>query len=100
MTAYEMRSSDWSSNVCSSDLERVCTGLDAVGEVFVVASAKGDPSRRCHGGRAQRCAVAGLAAADRQSVVQGKSVSVRVDLGGRRIIQQKNTDTYMTHTTT
>src|SRR3546814_4749405 len=27
---------------------------------------------------------------DRKSVVQGKSVSVRVDLGRRRIIQQKN----------
>src|SRR3546814_20895326 len=26
---------------------------------------------------------------DRKSVVQGKSVSVRVDLGGRRIIKQK-----------
>src|SRR3546814_15371204 len=28
---------------------------------------------------------------DRESVVQGKSVSVRVDLGGRRIINKKNT---------
>src|SRR3546814_13931477 len=28
---------------------------------------------------------------DRQSVVQGKSVSVRVDLGGRRIIKNKST---------
>src|SRR3546814_15811524 len=27
--------------------------------------------------------------ADRKSVVEGKSVSVRVDLGGRRIIQKK-----------
>src|SRR3546814_12278558 len=27
---------------------------------------------------------------DRKSVVQGKSVSVRVDLGGRRIIKKKN----------
>src|SRR3546814_13203624 len=27
---------------------------------------------------------------DRKSVVQGKSVSVRVDLGGRRIIKNKN----------
>src|SRR3546814_20773762 len=27
---------------------------------------------------------------DRKSVVEGKSVSVRVDLGGRRIIQKKN----------
>src|SRR3546814_11970509 len=29
-------------------------------------------------------------ARDRKSVVSGKSVSVRVDLGGRRIIKQKN----------
>src|SRR3546814_17129540 len=28
--------------------------------------------------------------ADRKSVVSGKSVSVRVDLGGRRIIQKKH----------
>src|SRR3546814_19052116 len=27
---------------------------------------------------------------DRKSVVQGKSVSVRVDLGGRRLIKKKN----------
>src|SRR3546814_17523142 len=27
---------------------------------------------------------------DRKSVVQGKSVSVRVDLGGRRILKKKN----------
>src|SRR3546814_17353031 len=30
-----------------------------------------------------------LLAADRKSVVEGKSVSVRVDLGGRRIIKKK-----------
>src|SRR3546814_20990113 len=35
---------------------------------------------------------------DRTSVVSGKSVSVRVDPGGRRIIKQKTTDTtYNTH---
>src|SRR3546814_16363704 len=31
-----------------------------------------------------------VAAADRKSVVSGKSVSVRVDLGGRRILKKKN----------
>src|SRR3546814_18133301 len=30
---------------------------------------------------------------DRKSVVSGKSVSVRVDLGGRRISKKKNTNT-------
>src|SRR3546814_14995978 len=34
----------------------------------------------------------GLVPADRKSVVWGKSVSVRVDLGGRRIIKQKQQD--------
>src|SRR3546814_17871775 len=33
---------------------------------------------------------AGHQAGDRKSVVSGKSVSVRVDLGGRRIIKIKN----------
>src|SRR3546814_18522450 len=32
--------------------------------------------------------------ADRKSVVEGKSVSVRVDLGGRRIIKKKNKKKY------
>src|SRR3546814_4238895 len=34
--------------------------------------------------------IAELEAEDRKSVVSGKSVSVRVDLGGRRIIKNKN----------
>src|SRR3546814_13889890 len=38
-------------------------------------------------GSAGRKDVSGIA--DRQSVVEGKSVSVRVDLGGRRIIKKK-----------
>src|SRR3546814_11350875 len=33
--------------------------------------------------------IAGLEMIDRKSVVEGKSVSVRVDLGGRSIIKQK-----------
>src|SRR3546814_15230526 len=36
------------------------------------------------------------ATADRQRVVEGKSVSFRVDLGGRRIIQNKNTKINLT----
>src|SRR3546814_19191245 len=31
---------------------------------------------------------------DRKSVVEGKSVEVSVDLGGRRIIKKKNIETY------
>src|SRR3546814_20122241 len=37
-------------------------------------------------------AAAGADAADRKSVVSGKSVSVRVDLGGRRILKKTNND--------
>src|SRR3546814_19372803 len=35
--------------------------------------------------------IGAIAALDRKSVVSGKSVSVRVDLGGRSIIKKKNT---------
>src|SRR3546814_11811422 len=35
---------------------------------------------------------------DRKSVVSGKSVSVRVDLGGRRIIKKKKTHTQTKYT--
>src|SRR3546814_18509116 len=41
-----------------------------------------------------------LAVSDRKSVVSGQSVSVRVDLGGRRIIKKtKNTNTTKTKET-
>src|SRR3546814_13543981 len=40
-------------------------------------------------GLADRIAAAPADLADRKSVVSGKSVSVRVDLGGRRILKQK-----------
>src|SRR3546814_5602391 len=114
-TAYEMGISDWSSDVCSSDLSVVGSlggtvgslggvvgsvgivpgsagGVVAVGSVgtgwpgVVMSSPAGGVS----------CASAGkLTAAapiqrDRKSVVSGKSVSVRVDLGGRRIIKKKH----------
>src|SRR3546814_19151543 len=41
---------------------------------------------------AQQCAETFAGELDRKSVVSGKSVSVRVDLGGRRIIKNKNTN--------
>src|SRR3546814_12150514 len=82
-TAYEMRISDWSSDVCSSDLQRVehhrvaieNPGVDGI----VIAQHLADPldaiTHTAHPG-------------DRKSVVYGKSVSVRVDLGGRRLIKK------------
>src|SRR3546814_15066864 len=103
-TAYEMRISDWSSDVCSSDLEPAQCRTQRRG------AARRD--RRLRRGVAVedrvelRIAVGGLAehigvgvgrrrgeqaeGRARKSVVSGKSVSVRVDLGGRRIIK-KNT---------
>src|SRR3546814_19980363 len=39
----------------------------------------------------------GTVAADRKSVVEGKSVSVRVDLGGRRIIKKKKKENKNMH---
>src|SRR3546814_13132012 len=41
-------------------------------------------------GALDKAALASLPTADRKSVVQGKSVSVRVDLGCRRIIKKTN----------
>src|SRR3546814_18367614 len=78
-----MRISDWSSDVCSSDLPgRLAAGADRL------ARHRGGMGRR------HRRRVPGLAAVpgghrDRKSVVLGKSVSVRVDVGGRRIIKKK-----------
>src|SRR3546814_11545812 len=95
-----MRISDWSSDVCSSDLvddgllelgggegqaphpaDRAgvdqVLGPELVGELAEVELGHHDPR------------IAAEHLADRKSVVQGKSVSVRVDLGGRRIITKK-----------
>src|SRR3546814_5543975 len=80
-TAYEMRISDWSSDVCSSDLAfKVILGeapFGPGGDGPGVIASRFAAGRQRDGGR------------DRKSVVWGKSVSVRVDLGGRRIIKKK-----------
>src|SRR3546814_13028059 len=77
-TAYEMRSSDWSSDVCSSDLLRQRLFFQqGRGQAFEAVARVPDVAVDLHLGE------------DRKSVVSGKSVSVRVDLGGRRL--NKNT---------
>src|SRR3546814_5480641 len=59
-TAYEMRISDWSSDVCSSDLAQPVRTLDRVEHVPCpvigahVAKAGGDPALRRHGVAAGR----------------------------------------------
>src|SRR3546814_18618120 len=118
-----MRISDWSSDVCSSDLRLGRLDLGRIDQALVDAYARhlrDDPARRPvivgqllqvvtdlyhlrdhlpDGGLgfepwAGRAAarVAGyrhVRAKDRKSVVEGKRVSVRVALGGRRIIKKK-----------
>src|SRR3546814_1160257 len=98
-TAYEMRMSDWSSDVCSSDLggaaraaapELAALVRDAhaaAPDRFIAAAAlaavSSEPTDALPG--FLRALPAELARA-RQSVVQGKSVSVRVEFVGRRLI--------------
>src|SRR3546814_29110 len=106
-TAYEMRISDWSSDVCSSDLHNTVQ-KDSILRLMKNTSDKKNYRRllaviqksngrtfediaKEHGvsiRTVQRWISAYLQ--DRKSVVQGKSVSVRVDIGGRRIIKKKN----------
>src|SRR3546814_15643788 len=115
-----MRISDWSSDVCSSDLRlagdwtgaqsgglRQIAGADA-GKLGHLVHATNSftalalPSAGCGPGadrancaRAAACAILRTSprepapAVDRKSVGSGKSVSVRVDLGGRWIIKKK-----------
>src|SRR3546814_16501070 len=109
-----MRISDWSSDVCSSDLLRVLSvGSDALMPLLHAAITSSGPETRnigaaITGSRSRRLnssIVTGIATStgisrlrsrwhadertDRKSVVSGKSVSVRVDLGGRSLIKNK-----------
>src|SRR3546814_14808191 len=100
-----MRISDWSSDVCSSDLPMILSnvrklGFDPRDIKFILST---EPHYDHAGGIAalardtgatvvaSRRGAEGLRAGaqDRKSVVEGKSVSVRVDLGGRRSIKKK-----------
>src|SRR3546814_16891261 len=121
-----MRISDWSSDVCSSDLDR--TQLVGIGLARVTGLRDRIPDRHqdtgrghARGQRLQEVAPAVIvvvaqqphlvfstgilssekekaadhsaadrsASTDRKRVVSGNSVSIRVDLGGRRIIIKK-----------
>src|SRR3546814_17378189 len=93
-TAYEMRISDWSSDVCSSDLhDDLPTALAHRGQVPCGGRRGGDQHRQRRRSR-QREEDRPI---DRKSVVSGQSVSVRVDLGGRRDIKTNTVNT--THST-
>src|SRR3546814_981353 len=45
-TAYEMRISDWSSDVCSSDLQRIGRDLDGIGVAPVFQGILGEERRQ------------------------------------------------------
>src|SRR3546814_19665482 len=105
-----MRISDWSSDVCSSDLLAIVAvvayqvfgryvlndtptwaeslALVLVLYVTMLGAAVGVRDAG-HIGLESVLAMLLPQRQDRKSVVEGKSVSVRVDLGGRRIIKKK-----------
>src|SRR3546814_16486733 len=90
-----MRISDWNSDVCSSDL--VARLWDVCGLPDFEQLGAEHHSRTVLRLWQWRTAGDGMidadfmrAMIDRKSVVQGKRVSVRVVLGGRRNIQKKN----------
>src|SRR3546814_7493626 len=107
-TAYEMRISDWSSDVCSSNLAVVA----AILHLQKGAGMFGEGARHMGGGLADRHDVGdvdflrrallmrhpseswdprpnAVPYRDRKSVVSGKSVSVRVHPGGRSNLKKK-----------
>src|SRR3546814_13539627 len=113
-----MRISDWSSDVCSSDLLPMAAVIELLDEYFETLARAinrhggeilkfiGDailaifPLEEGRAGDARRACAASMAAAtealeaarqDRQSVVKGKSGYVRVGIGGHSSIKKKNT---------
>src|SRR3546814_20501537 len=110
-----MRISDWSSDVCSSDLERTRLASRHIEKTMLPTAPLATAIRKVRRGtRDQRHIVepdrhtgvrerdtkleildhvCGRQRQDRKSVVEGRRVSVRVDIGGRRIIKKKKKKT-------
>src|SRR3546814_15462917 len=98
MTAYDLRISDWSSDVCSSDLP----GWTFPSTRPILAASRASASCLAPALNCSRPELPGagwppwmeipaaveLPMGDRKSVVQGKRVTVREDLGGCRIIKK------------
>src|SRR3546814_17533153 len=98
-----MRISDWSSDVCSSDLgvshryaedvalpdEFESGPVEDISAEILLRPGGPSPTEPT----IFRVPADMLVCKDRKSVVLGKSVSVRVDLGGRRIINKKKKQT-------
>src|SRR3546814_17363974 len=100
-TAYEMRISDWSSDVCSSDLDADILSNEKHSElhggIFGVKArddlALGFWNIKWQAMRLRYPRDEKDHKSDRKSVVSGKSVSERVDLGGSGIIQKRKSET-------
>src|SRR3546814_7845488 len=100
-TAYELRISDWSSDVGSSDLDGIASA-SADGRVSVLYETTLGESRVLKqtpgviaglifsGGGRYLIGVGRDSVADRKSDVTGTGVSVGLDLGGRCTIQNTN----------
>src|SRR3546814_15199103 len=95
-----MRISDWSSDVCSSDLPQHVRGVVAVSPGWLSMTQKWPAEENAARLALQSALMAGAASfkgqtlwvyadGDRKSVVKGKSVAVSVGLGGRRNIKTK-----------
>src|SRR3546814_15285729 len=96
-TAYEMRISGWSSDVCSSDLGPfgMPHQVREAGEDLVVGAGDRHPAAVAGLEMAVRTAVERArphAPADKigRAFVEGKSVSVRVDRDGHRLLEKNN----------
>src|SRR3546814_12259045 len=108
-----MRISDWSSDVCSSDLAQMrATSPDLSAFVFLFPPGTTRPLKECHSGIARGLSFSSIlifpfaflscifspsdfserhmfSGGVRKSVVSGQIVSVSVGLGGRRTIKKK-----------
>src|SRR3546814_11493879 len=102
-----MRISDWSSDVCSSDLDEdaasggtgrrdraqtlpdTALGLSRAGSDAGGPRGRGGGRSRGGPGRSRGAAAAPPFAPERKSVVDGTRGSVRVDSGGRRCIKKQ-----------
>src|SRR3546814_10551892 len=100
-TAYEMRISDWSSDVCSSDLSwsaKACpakrigsasAAIAHVGQLFISVELADhvEVADQLLADFVVHFHVPAGSVIDRNSVVEGKRVSVRLELGGSRFIK-------------
>src|SRR3546814_20187787 len=78
------------------DIAKLAGDRDCLGPEHRIELVDGRPERFCEPAFVHLVASSGGLAhhgLDRKSVVSGKSVSVRVDLGGRRIIKKKKQST-------